>query len=76
MYMYDPSQFAFKFMFLENFQKPPSGLFVAARRLMIILVFLGSRDGTIWRRTLNCQATHDNSGVSGFQRWNCLAAHA
>jgi len=41
MYMYDPSMFALKFVFLEIFQKPHGGLFIASRRLMIILVFFG-----------------------------------
>jgi len=37
--------------------EPSGGARLTARRLMIILVFLGSRDGTAWRHTLNRQAT-------------------
>jgi len=41
MCMYDSSLIALKFGFLEIFQKLPDGLFIAARRLMLILVFSG-----------------------------------
>jgi len=70
--MYDPSLIALKFVFLEIFQKPPSGLFIAARRLMLILVFSGFLRGTAWRRVLCRQSTHTVQ-PSFWVLMNCLA---
>jgi len=37
------------FGFLEYFQKPPSGWWIPARRLINTMLILGSRDRTAWR---------------------------
>jgi len=37
------------FEFLEIFQKPPSGLFIAAKRHISFSPVLGSWRGTAWR---------------------------
>jgi len=39
--------------FLEIFQKPPDGLFIAARRRISFLPFLGFWRETAWRWTPN-----------------------
>jgi len=40
------SIFSAIFVFLENFQKPPGGLVIVVRRLMLTLVFSGFLPGT------------------------------
>jgi len=59
-------------VFLENFQKPPSGLYTAARRLIIFGEFWGSRGGTARRHSPGRQATHDLYPIYGFCL-SCLA---
>jgi len=43
---------------LENFQKPPGGLIIAARRHMQLVYFLGSSKGTAWRHIPSRQVKH------------------
>jgi len=45
------------FVFSGNFPEIAWRTFKAARRLMLFVVFVGSRDGTVWRHYSTHQAT-------------------
>jgi len=57
----------------KNFQKPPSGLVITARRLMLTLVFSRFLPGTAWRWPMCRQATQGHNQVSGYFLMKCLA---
>ena len=60
------------FRVFGNFQKPPGGLLIAARRHIPLHVFWVPGKGTTWRHTPNRQATHGvlpNFGSVGWSAW-------
>jgi len=46
------------YVILENFQKLPGGLLIAAKRHMLVYIILGSWRGTAWQHIPGRQATH------------------
>jgi len=57
MYLYGHNCSLKKSEFLEIFQKPLGGLFIAARQHISVCLFMGSSRGTAWRYTPNRQVT-------------------
>jgi len=61
------------FLFLENFQKPPGRLVIAAKQLILILVFPRFVRGIAWQWVMCCQVTQGHNPVFGFFLMKCLS---
>jgi len=70
MIMHEPPSVLLKFAFLEFFQKPPSGLFVTARRHILFWVVFEFLIGTAWRHVVDRQAMQARNPFSGFFWWS------